>query len=248
MGLGDVGGGRCARRGCLLLSRGRREGESGGCPHPPQEAARSLRLELRAPHPCASDARARARAARWRVPSALCGSPPGPAPPPRPCGFTCVGLPRRHGLPWCGAGPGARRILLRPGATSSALGLGLRVSPRGRRASGLRRELGLQAARVAAAPLYAVPQDVLDEEGGEWLALSGRPRLAGPGLGSPEHPGASAPAPSLRTRAAAPEAAAPLSLSRACQRLYPWGRADAPPSHWLWGAGPHRQLDARRSR
>lgn len=214
---------------------------AGGSEVPAPGAAGSAPLRLG--RPCA-----RARAARWRVPSALCGSPPGPAPPPRPCAFTCVGLPRRHGLPRRGAQPGARRILLRPGATSSALGLGLRVSPRGRRASGLRRERGLQAARVAAAPLYAVPQDVLDEEGGEWLALSGRPRLAGPGLGSPEHPGASAPAPSLRTRAAAPEAAAPLSLSRACQRLYPWGRADAPPSHWLWGPGPHRQLDARSSR
>lgn len=80
---------------------------------------------------------------------------------------------------------------------------------------------------MAAVPLPAVPQDVLDEEGGEWLGLSGRPRLPEPQVESPEHPGGSAPAPSLGTQAAAaaPAAAAPLSLSAARARLYPWVRA-----------------------
>lgn len=219
--------------------------------HAPQEAARSfacscgLRIAAAGGPGLAPRTHAHARAGCSHP---LSAGPHPLSPPPRRCGFTWFGLPRRHGLPRRAAGPGARLVLLRPGATSSALGLRRRVSPQGQRASGLRREQGPQAARVAAAPLCAVPQDVLDEKGGEWLGLSRCPRLPGPWLGGPEHPGDSAAAPSLRTRAAAREAAAPLSLSRACQRLYPWGRADAPPSHWLWGPGPHRQLAAWCSR
>lgn len=157
--------------------------------------------------------------------SAPCGTPRRTARPPQPRRFTWFGLRRRLGLHRRGAGPTTRLVLGSPGTASSPLCLRRRGLPRGRLPRGRRRGPGLRAARVAAALRPAVPQDVLDEEGGEWLGLSGRLRFPGPQLGSPEHPGDSAPAPSLGTLAVAPAAAAPLSLSAARARLYPWGRA-----------------------
>lgn len=108
----------------------------------------------------------------------LCGSPPGPARPPGPQGFTWVRLRRRLGLPGRCAGPRARLVLLLACTAAPRLGLWLRALPLRPLVPGQRRGPGLPAAG-------AVPQDVLDEEGGERLGLGGLP---GPRLRSPEHP------------------------------------------------------------
>lgn len=112
---------------------------------------------------------------------ALCGSLPGPARPPGPPGFTWLRLRWRLGLPGRGARPGARLVLLLVCTAAPRRGLRLRALRLRPLVAGQRRGPGLPAAR-------AVPQDVLDEEGGERLGLRGRPRLPGPRLRSPEHP------------------------------------------------------------
>lgn len=149
---------------------------------PRWEEVRSLGLSPRGPTSLQPELRDLAPVQPASRPAPPLRPHPDPAPPPQPrCRLTWLTLRVRVGLLRC-AGLGAPLVLGRPGAASSSLRLRLLVSRRVWLARGLR------AARVAAAPLRAVPQDVLDEEGGERLGLGGRPRLPGPRRRSPEHP------------------------------------------------------------
>lgn len=175
---------------------------------PVAEAVKSLRLPPRGPATLPPELRevrlapALTRLQPVGLPIFPGGTQPGPARPLQPRLLTWFGLHRLLGLLAPGAGLVALLVLLRP-AASSSLGLRLRVSPRVL----LTRRLRLWAARVTSAPVSAVPKDVLDEEGGEWLGLGGRhsrgaaargPHVPRPWLGSPEHPSVLAPAPALR--------------------------------------------------
>jgi hypothetical protein len=172
-----------------------------------------------APHPCIPTS----RTSYWGA-----GPQPVEALGPR---LTWLGLHQRVCLPRRGAGSGAQRIVQRPGAASSSLELGRTVQPQ----AGLTRRL--RAAGVAAAPLRAIPQDVLDEEGGKRLGLGGRQgpgtvayrlRLPRPRLGSPEHPGGLAPTRCSRTTFAFRHPRALIAPGSAPRRL-PIGRGDSAP-------------------
>lgn len=109
------------------------------------------------------------------------------APASKSIPLTCLGFSRRL----CGAGSDIWRVPQGHAATSCFLRLWRRFPSR------VWLALVLRAARVSPAPLRAVPQDVLNEEGGEPLGLRGwrcpgtaatrlHPRFSG--LHGPEHP------------------------------------------------------------
>lgn len=113
------------------------------------------------------------------------------APASKSIPLTCLGFSRRLRR----AGSDTWRAPQSYGETSCFLRLWRRVPPR------VWLALVLWTARVSPAPLRAVPQDVLDEEGGEPLGLRGwrcpgtattrlHPRLSG--LRCPEHPASAA--------------------------------------------------------
>lgn len=209
-----------ALRSRRLLSPGERRARSRESPAVSESCA-ALTLGLRV-HPRGARAWLRRQggpsacrrgAPRPRTPSSggsALGCPRVPASP-----LTWLGLRQRLGLLRRGAGPGAQLVGLYPGGAASSLRLWLRL-----------RVAPSRAASVAAPPLRAVPQDVLDEEGRERLGRGWRRgplrfRLPGQRLRGPQHPGCPALA-QLRQPAQ-------LSLSTSQRAYSPGGSAPRRP-------------------